>query len=92
MIIIWSNEARISYNNTIDDLIENWPIEIVLDFEKRTNNLLGHLRNHKKFCPPSRKSNLRKCVIHKNASLIYKINQANIELVTFVDNRTNHKY
>ena len=92
MIIIWSDEARTTYNTTIDNLIDNWKIEIVLDFEERTNSLLDHIKKYKKFCPPSKKEKLRKCVIHKNASLIYKINKSNIELVTFINNRTSHSF
>ena len=92
MIIIWSNEAKITYFKIIDDLIDKWKIEIAIDFENKTNNLLNHLKEYKKLCPPSKKEKLRKCVIHKNTSLIYKINKSNIELVTFIDNKTNHKY
>jgi hypothetical protein len=89
MIIVWSDEARNTYDNAIDDLIDKWEIEVVLDFETKTNLLLDHLKNYKKFCPPSKKKKLRKCVIHKNTSLVYK---NNIELVTFVDNHTEHNY
>jgi len=92
MNIIWSDEARKTYDNTIDDLIDKWQIEIALDFEEKTNSLLDHLKNYKKFCPPSKKKKIRKCVIHKNTSLIYKINKNNIELVTFIDNHTEHNY
>ncbi len=92
MKLVWSDEARNTYDNTIDDLIDKWEIDIVLDFQEKTNTLLDHLKNYKKFCPPSKKKKLRKCVIHKNTSLIYKINKSNIELVTFIGNHTNHKF
>jgi hypothetical protein len=92
MIIVWSDEAPNTYDNAIDDLIDKWEIEVVLDFETKTNLLLDHLKNYKKFCPPSKKKKLRKCVIHKNTSLVYKINKNNIELVTFVDNHNEHSY
>ena len=92
MIIVWSDEARKTYDNTIDDLIDKWKIDIALDFEDKTNNLLDHLKEYKKFCPASKMKKLRKCVIHKNTSLIYKINKNSIELVTFIDNHTEHNY
>ncbi|MCB9426978.1 MAG: type II toxin-antitoxin system RelE/ParE family toxin [Flavobacteriales bacterium] len=92
MIIIWSDEARVTYDKIIDELIENWKIDVVLDFEEKTNGLLNHLKIHKKLCPPSKRKRLRKCVIHKRVSLIYRINKSNIELVTFIANSTNHKY
>jgi hypothetical protein len=84
MILVWSDEARKTYDTTIDDLIDKWQIDIVLDFEEKTNTLLDHLKKYKKFCPPSKKKKLRKCVIHKNTSLIYKIDKSNIELITLI--------
>jgi hypothetical protein len=92
MRLVWSDEARNTYDNTIDELIAKWEIDIVIDFEEKTNTLLDHLKKFKKFCPPSKKKKLRKCVIHKNTSLIYKINKNNIEFVTFIDNHSNHKF
>ena len=92
MIIVWSNEAQTSYLGIIDYLIENWEIAIVLDFEKRTNILLNHLKVHHNFCPNSKKSNLRKCILHKNVSLIYAVGKNRIELISFIDNRTSHKF
>lgn len=92
MIVVWSDEARKTYDNTIDDLLIKWQIGVAIDFEDKTNALLDHLKVYKKFCPVSKIKKLRKCVIHKNTSLIYKINQNNIELVTFIDNHSSHKF
>ena len=92
MKIIWSNQALKTYDKIIDDLILNWPINIVINFEDKTNTLLDHLKNNSKLCPPSKKMKLRKCVIHKNASLVYRFNKTNIELITFLDNRSEHNY
>ncbi len=82
MKIIWSNQAKITYERIIDDIPEKWTPNIAKDFENKTNSLLEILK----------KQNLRKCVIHKNTSLIYITNDSNIELVTFIDNRTNHNF
>ena len=92
MKIIWSYQAQKMYELIIDDLLKKWPIEITLDFEYRTNNLLNHLKEHKHLCPKSKHKKLHKCVIHKNVSLIYKVNRKNIEIVTLIFNRDNHKY
>lgn len=92
MIIIWTNQAKVSYEKTLDFILEQWTPNIAFDFEKRTNKLLDTLKNNKNLCPISKKVQLRKCVIHKNTSLIYKINKLNIELITFIDNRSGHKY
>ena len=92
MNIIWSNEAKITYEQIIDDLIAKWNLEIVLLFESKTNKLLDNLKFNNKLCPKSSYKNLRKCVINKNVSLIYKLNKRNIEIVTFIFNRDNHGF
>ena len=90
--IIWSNRALNTYEDCIIDILDKWPIDIAERFEQLTNELLDRLKTQNKLCPPSKQKKLRKCVIHENVSLIYQIKNNAIELVTFVDNRDNHKY
>ena len=76
MNIVWSKEAKITYEEIIDDLLIKWPIDIAIDFETRTNNLLDKLILNNQLCAPINHiqfKKLRKCVIHKNVSLIYII-------------------
>ena len=40
-MIVWSSESKLAYENIIDDILEKWNIEIALNFEKLTNNLLN---------------------------------------------------
>jgi len=90
MEIIWSNQAKVSYEKIIDFILTQWSVEVALTFESLTNNLMDNLKLNEKLCPVSKKSQLRKCIIHKNVSLIYKIVRPNIELVAFIDNRSEH--
>ena len=92
MEIVWSDRAQASYAKTIDFILEKWTPEIAENFESLTNRLLDNIKKQKELCPVSKKKNLRKCVIHKNTSLIYRINKSYIGLVAFIDNRSNHKY
>jgi len=92
MKIIWSNKARISYLEIIEFLILQWPIAIAEEFEKQTNQLLDTLETHKNLCSKSKNEYLRKCIIHPNISLIYRVNNSNIELITFIDNRAKHHF
>ena len=92
MNIIWSDQAKISYEKTIDILLEKWNDDIATNFETLTNELLDNLKTNKKLCPSSKQTQLRKCVIHKNTSLIYKITKQDIELVTFIFNKSDHKF
>ncbi len=92
MNIVWSTEAKTTYENIIDDLLKKWPNDIALEFEQRTNDLLEQLKKNKHLCPSSKFKKLRKCVIHKNASLIYKVNRKTIEIITFIFNKDNHQF
>lgn len=91
-MIIWSDEAKNTYEEIIDDLLKKWPIKIAINFEQETNDLLDRLLLNKQLCPATKYKKLRKCVIHKDASLIYKINRKNIEIVTLIFNKDNHQY
>lgn len=92
MKINWSNKAKEQYEKIIDDLLERWPIQIALDFESLTDLLLKNLVINKKLCPVSKFEKLRKCVIHKNVSLIYRINKQTIEIVTFLINKEDNPF
>lgn len=91
-MIVWSNEAKKTYEAIIDDILKKWPVNIALDFEQETNNLLDRLLENIQLCPSTKYKKLRKCVIHKNTSLIYKVNRKNIELVTFIFNKDDHQF
>ena len=53
MKIIWSNQAKISYENTIDFILKQWNTEVAFDFENKTNLLLDKLIRNEKLCPLS---------------------------------------
>ncbi len=91
-MIIWSNEAKEAYEAIIDDILKKWPVNIALDFEQKTNILLDRPLQNKQLCPATKYKKLRKCVIHRNVSLIYKVNRKNIELVTFIFNKGDHRF
>ena len=91
-MIVWSDEAKKTYEAIIDDLLEKWSLNIAIDLEEKTNDLLDRLLDNKQLCPATKYKKLRKCVIHKNTSLIYKINRKYIELVTFIFNRDDHQF
>ncbi len=92
MKIIWSDKAKVSYEEIIDDLLEQWPIKIVYDFENLVNSMLNKLLNHNNLCPKTKMYNLRKYVIHKNISMVYRLGEETLELVSFIYNRSKHKY
>lgn len=93
MKITWSDEAKTSYRQTIYDLLENWPIEIAIRLENSVNRLIHNLEYHNHICPPSKKdTSIRKCVISKQSSIIYIIENDIIHLVGFIYNKSNHTF
>ncbi|MCK4923071.1 MAG: type II toxin-antitoxin system RelE/ParE family toxin [Bacteroidales bacterium] len=92
-VISWSPLAEDSYLKTLSYILEKWTIKETEDFESKVESLLKKLKTHKWLCPPSHKQeNLRKCVISPQTSLVYRINDDTIELVAFLDNRSQHQY
>ena len=92
MKIIWSNQSKNSYEKTIDFILDQWNAQIATDFENRVNMLLNRLVLDSQLCPIFKISNLRKCIIHKNISLIYLVKETDVFLITFIDNRAKHSY
>lgn len=90
--IIWSNTAHDTYFEIIENLTNRWNAQVAFKLDLKVVELLDLLQNHKHLCPASNSIPLlRKCVINKYTSLIYRIdeNQKVIELITFLDNRTD---
>lgn len=88
----WTEQALDSFEDIVLQLIKKWNYKIAQDFKVDVQELITLLENNSKLCPPSKIKKLRKCVIHKNASLIYRIKSSTIELITFIDNRADHNY
>ena len=55
MIIIWSEQAKVSYEKIIDNLLNECTIDIALNFETLTNKLLDNIIINNHFCPESKK-------------------------------------
>lgn len=90
--IIWSPKSKSTYLKTIKQILDRWTMKEVENFEALVLDLTEKLKMNRKLCPASKSKKIRKCVVHKNVSLIYRIKKQDIELVTFIDNRTDHKY
>ncbi|NPD46018.1 MULTISPECIES: type II toxin-antitoxin system RelE/ParE family toxin [unclassified Lentimicrobium] len=88
--IIWSPVAEDSYLKTIEYILAKWSLREAEKFESKVNHLLNKLMVHQKLCPESISFNgLRKCVISSQTSLIYRVHKNSIELIAFIDNRSN---
>ena len=92
MVVTWSKRASKSYLKTLESILEKWTVKEGEAFMDEVDSYINNLSKNKMLCPPSKKINLRKCVVSKQTSLIYKVYGKKISIVVFIDNKSNHKY
>ncbi len=91
--IYWSALAKDTYSELLKYLLDNYPSEIAIGFDEKVVALISRLQHFDQLCPPSKVvTNYHKCVITKHNSLVYRLNNDSIELVTFIDNRSDFLY
>jgi len=93
MEIVWTNLAKITYFEVIENLNTYWSKKETNHFIKLTNKSLTNIETGKIKHRIVLYHTIRKCVIHKNVSLFYKEDYKNnkIILITFFNNRMNPK-
>ena len=92
MEIVWTETSLETYYKVVDYLLESWPKNVLETFQAKVDNLFGNIKNNNNICPESKILGLRKCAIDEYNSLIYEILNDKIFLLTFIDNRSEHKY
>lgn len=90
--IFWSPKAKETYLNALLFIMEKWTVKEAKILEGLTNDLLDRLSKNSKLCPKSKVKSVRKCVISSQTSLVYRVNRKSIELLVFIDNRSQHSY
>lgn len=86
--IVFSEKARDTFQSIQMQLLDRWGIDVVIQFEKRTWDIIGKLsKSPLIFQSSETNAIIRKVVIHKNCSLFYKIRGQKVELLFFWDNR-----
>jgi plasmid stabilization system protein ParE len=90
MKIIWSHNATKSYFDILDFLVFLWNEEVETNFITLVDEIEELLLKNN-FLGKPYNNNVREIILHKNASLYYKINQEEdcIEFLLFKDNRQN---
>lgn len=91
-IIKWTPKAIDSLETITLQVLERWNIETALSFRKKVDQEIKQLEKKPKINQISKKSKLRKSKIHRNVSLFYRVNKNTVELIIFVDNRSNHQF
>ena len=92
MKIIWSTDARRSYINVLDHLNKAWGKDIARAFRSKVNKTLKLITNTPNMYPLSKKLDIRKCVVSKQNLLLFRVSDNNIEIIDFIDTRSDHSY
>ncbi len=50
-MIVWTAQAKRSYEAVIDDILNKWTVKTALTFEQRINDLLVRLLKNQHLCP-----------------------------------------
>ncbi len=75
-----------------DYLTEEWSVSVKQNFIKILKAKIDHISSYPESCIESDIfKNLRKCIVTKQTSFLYRIKNENIEIVTVFDNRSSFK-
>ncbi len=92
--VYWSPHAKESYAAILEQLSQRFSIDTILAIDDKMERLLENLSRNKFLCPKSLHfPEVRCCVINKNLSVAYQVvNENEIEIITFFDNRSEHGF
>jgi plasmid stabilization system protein ParE len=91
--IVWSDLAYLSFTDIANYLTEHYSIDAAIRFDEEVENLLKNLEFFEHLCPTyERRPTLRKCIISRHSSLLYRVDGKTIHLVSFFDNRGVHPF
>ena len=90
--VVWSPRAQRKHLEILQAVKENWNIEVAEKVEKMIQTKILLLEQNKELCPISKIKGVRKCVVSKQTSLVYRIKKNKIEIVTLINNKANRDY
>jgi len=87
-----SNLEKSSFNDVSEFILFIWDIKTLRNFIDLTEKSVNQLQKNPKLGTPFKK-NIRKVVLHKNASMFYEYDEHTkiINILLFIDNRQNPK-
>jgi len=84
----FGTQAGLSYQAIITQLYERWSEKTALKFEEKVKVSLELISENPLLHPLIDEIlQLRKCIVHKNCSILYRVYEKDILIVCFWDNR-----
>lgn len=86
--IRFAPESGITYSAVVSQFQERWGEKVVLKFEAKVKKAVKTLASNPYLYAVIHEGlQLRKCVLHNNCSLLYRIHDKEVLIVAFWDNR-----
>ena len=86
--IKFSPKAEETFEAVVAQLEQRWGDTFVNKFKNKVGETLDIIANTPLIYPLSKEnSELRKCILHKNCAMLYRILDDKIEIFCFLDNR-----
>lgn len=86
--IKWTSRAEKSYGDQLEYLFNKWGNTSTVNFMNLTEKVLEHIsETPRMYHCHDKKENLHRCVLNKQVSLYYKVEQDTVFLVVFWPNR-----
>jgi plasmid stabilization system protein ParE len=86
--IVFSKRATLKLEGLLHYLETEWSLKVKHSFIARLDNALFQIAKMPENCPVShKKKGVYKCLVSKQTSLFYRINDKEIEIITLFDNR-----
>lgn len=87
-----SRLATTKLDNLLDYLEEEWSENVATVFEETFSEKLNQIAHFPDSCIQSKRFyNLHLCIVTKQTSFLYRINNNEIEVITVFDNRSSFK-
>ncbi len=85
--VIWSPQADYSFDEIIEYLNAEWSFKEVEQFVRNVLDITKHISTFPQMFPEFNERKIRKALINQNISLLYKVSNKQIELLTFWNNK-----
>ncbi len=90
--IVFSERASDELTSTLEYIENEWSLRISNEFTKIFNEKINHIKSNPYLYPPFKnKKQVRRCVVNKQTSLFYRIENEDVQIITLFDNRKNPK-
>jgi len=86
--VVWSEESLANLRGIFDYLHARWTIREIKNFSKLLDKKLKLIWDNPLLFPLSEKlTNIRRCVVSKQTTIYYRVEQAEIHIISVFDNR-----